>query len=68
MRSSHIEIVLEKVKEQENYLLKTRENLERRNINWLDNRTYNFERAKMIGMLDILDVLKIDRSQFNWIF
>ncbi len=60
--------VFTKVVEQEGYLLKLRESLERRLISVNDNKTWNFERAKMIGMLDVCDVLKIDRSQFNWIF
>ena len=33
-----------------------------------DKETLAYERAKLIGMLDILDALKIDRSEFNWIF
>jgi hypothetical protein len=60
--------ILTKVREQEAFLLKTRENLNKRSINWLENTTYKFERARLIGMLDILDILNIDRSEFNWIF
>jgi len=62
------DILLKKVTEQETVLLKTRENLERRNIKLSDNKTWNYERAKFIGMLDMLDVMGIDRKQFNWIF
>lgn len=29
---------------------------------------FQFERAKLMGMFDILDALKIDRKEFNWIF
>ena len=62
------EILLQKVRQQESYLLKLRESLERRLISINDSKSYQFERAKMIGMMDILDLLKIDRSEFNWIF
>ena len=30
--------------------------------------TWQFERAKQIGYLDILDLAGIDRTEFNWIF
>jgi len=60
--------VIDKVKEQERLLLSMRENIERRGNNPNESPTIRYETAKMIGMLDILDVLKIDRSEFNWIF
>jgi hypothetical protein len=28
----------------------------------------DYERAKLIGMLDLMDALKIDRTAFNWVF
>ncbi len=60
--------ILKAVNEQEQVLLKLRESLERRRITLCDNKSWNFERAKFIGMLDMLDALKIDRSEFSWIF
>ncbi len=27
-----------------------------------------YERAKLIGMIDLLDACKIDKSEFTWIF
>ena len=37
-------------------------------INPNDNSVYQFERAILIGMVKMLDVVGIDRSEFNWIF
>jgi len=33
-----------------------------------DNISYRLERYRLIGMLDMLDVIGVDRSKFNWIF
>ena len=60
--------LLTKIRQHEAYLLNLRDSLERRRINVNNSPTWAFQRAKMIGMLDMLDVLKIDRSEFNWIF
>lgn len=62
------EKILKKLREQEQVLLKLRESLERRLINRNENRTWLHERAKLIGIMDVCDVMGIDRSEFNWIF
>lgn len=62
------EKILKKLREQEQVLLKLRESLERRLINVHQNKTWQYERAKLIGMMDICDVMGIDRKEFNWIF
>ena len=60
--------LLNAVNAQEQVLLNLRNSLQSRRITLSDNKTWNFERAKFIGMLDILDALEIDRSEFSWIF
>jgi hypothetical protein len=63
-----IQKVINTVALQASYLYKTRENLLRFNKSLTESRTYQHERSKMIGMLDILDALEIDRTEYNWIF
>jgi hypothetical protein len=65
---NHIEMLINKAKEQEKYLLSIRDSLIKRRIIPNDNITYRLERYRLIGMLDMLDVLRIDRMEFNWIF
>ena len=65
---NHIEKLINKAKEQEKYLLSIRDSLDKRRIIPNDNITYRLERYRLIGMLDMLDVLRIDRMEFNWIF
>jgi hypothetical protein len=62
------EKILSKVQSQANYLYQLRDRLIIMNINYENNISYRLERYKLIGMLDILDVLGIDRTDFNWIF
>jgi hypothetical protein len=62
------EKILSKVQSQADYLLRLRDRLIILNINYENNISYRLERYKLIGMLDILDVLEIDRNDFNWIF
>ena len=61
-------IIIEQAEKQENLLIACRDSLLKRNKNYNDNRSYEYERAKLIGMIDIMDSLKIDRSKFNWIY
>jgi len=61
-------ILLNKVREQEQFMLKLRDRLLLRDIKLDENKSWLYERAKMIGMIDMLDALSIDRSEFNWIF
>lgn len=66
-----IEKILKIVREQERVVLATRDRIERlRRFDGhiSDNKTFAYERAKLIGMLDILDAMNVDRSEFNWIF
>lgn len=60
--------ILEVANQQEALLLKIREGIEKRGKNPNDSTTYNFERAKLIGIISILDKFKIKRNTFNWIF
>jgi hypothetical protein len=60
--------LIKKAREQEAYVLKLKETLEQMNISLYENKTYQYQRAKLIGMMDMLDVLRVDRSEFNWIF
>jgi hypothetical protein len=62
------EKILSKVQSQADYLLRLRDRLILLNINYENNISYRLERYKLIGMLDILDVIGIDRTDFNWIF
>ena len=62
------EQLLKVVREQESVMLKLRDSLIRRNIPLNDNKSWLYERAKIVGMIDMLDVLSIDRKEFNWIF
>ena len=59
---------LKAAREQERILLATKTRLEARNLRASENSIYQHERAKLIGMLDILDALEINRTEFNWIF
>jgi hypothetical protein len=63
-----IQLISNAVALQADYLYKSRDRLIRFNKNLNDSKTYQHERSKMIGMLDILDVLEIDRTEYNWIF
>jgi hypothetical protein len=60
--------ILQAVRYQEQICLKTRDRLIGLRNNPNDSKAFVYERAKLIGMLDILDLLQIDRSEFNWIF
>ena len=68
MLSIEVRDILKSVREQERILLATKTRLESRNIKCSESAVYQHERSKMIGMLDILDILEINRKEFNWIF
>ena len=53
---------------QESVIISSRDYLLSRNKNPKEDKTYLYERAKLIGIMDIMDCLKIDRTKFNWIF
>jgi hypothetical protein len=59
---------LELLTEQSRFLLNLRESLEKRNIRVSDNSTYTWERAKMIGMLDMARAMDIDIDDFRWVY
>jgi hypothetical protein len=61
-------LLLETTKAQEAVVEKLLEIMDRRNINYKKNDGFNYERAKLVGMMDMLDACKIDRKEFNWIF
>ena len=56
------------LKEQSRFLLNLRESLEKQNIRVSDNRTYQYERAKMIGMLDMARAMDLDINDFKWVY
>ena len=62
--------ILLKVKEQSDYTYKVYERIieMQKKGRLTDNSVYSFERAKLIGMITLLDTMGIDRTQFNWIF
>ena len=53
---------------QEGYLLKIRDRIIARSQNPYENTSFFYERSVLIGMISMLDSLKIDRKEFNWIF
>ena len=55
-------------REQESFLLRLRDSLISRNRDYENNPSWQHERAKLIGMIAILDVLEIDWEEFRWIF
>lgn len=62
------EKLLQAVRAQETVCLNLRESLHRRHRSCGGSQSFQYERAKLIGMLDILDALSIDRTEFKWIF
>ena len=62
------EIIFKTAREKERQLLSLREYAERRNMSTSNNTVYQFDKARLIGVLDIMDSLGLDRSEFNWIF
>jgi hypothetical protein len=59
---------LELLTEQSRFLLNLRESLEKQNIRVSDNRTYQWERAKMIGMLDMARAMDLDIDDYRWVY
>lgn len=62
------EIIINELKSSENFLLSTRERCEKLRKPLNENATFQYERAKFIGMLDLAKKLDIDVSEFNWIY
>jgi hypothetical protein len=60
--------LLETARIQEGYLLKIRDRIIARYDNPNENTNFIYERSVLIGMISMLDALKIDRKEFNWIF
>ena len=56
------------LQEQSRFLLSLRESLEKQNIRVSDNRTYQWERAKMIGRLDMARAIDLDIDDFRWVY
>jgi hypothetical protein len=54
--------------EQSRFLLNLRESLEKQNVRVSDNSTYQWERAKMIGMLDMARAIDLDIDEFRWVY
>jgi len=62
------EKIIKSIKDQERYLLNTRERAQYLRENLHTSKTYQYERAKFIGMLEIAKMAKVDTTEFNWIF
>jgi hypothetical protein len=60
--------LLETARSQEGYLLKIRDRIIARYDNPYENTNFLYERSVLIGMISMLDALRIDRKEFNWIF
>jgi hypothetical protein len=56
------------LQEQSRFLLNLRESLEKQNIRVSNNSTYQWERAKMIGMLDMARAIDLDIDDFRWVY
>ncbi len=56
------------LKSQANFLLSLREKLELRNIRVSGDNTYQWERAKMIGMLDMARTIDVNIDEFRWVY
>lgn len=63
------EKIITKLQQEEHYLIGLRDRCVKFNKSGrsVDNVNVAFQRAKMMGMMDICDIMGIDRSQFNWI-
>lgn len=61
------QIILTQLKQQETYVLNMRNRLVKRGLPQT-NVTLQYERAKMIGMIDIAKSVGIDTTEFNWIY
>ena len=61
------QIILTQLKQQETYVLNIRDRLVKRGLPQT-NATLQYERAKMIGMIDIAKSVGIDTTEFNWIY
>lgn len=59
---------IELLKNQADFLLSLREKLESRNIRVSGDNTYQWERAKMIGMLDMARTIDINIDEFRWVY
>lgn len=56
------------LKNQANFLLSLRDKLEARNIRVSGDNTYQWERAKMIGMLDMARTIDVNIDEFRWVY
>lgn len=62
------EKLIKRAREQESFILRLRDSLISRNRDYKNNPSWQHERAKLIGMIDMLDVLGIDKKEFCWIY
>lgn len=60
--------ITKSLKDQEQYLLNTRERAVRLRENLYNSKTYQYERAKFIGMLEVAKIANVDTTEFSWIF
>ena len=55
-------------REQEAIVIATRDRLEKLRVDRGSSRVYQNERAKLIGMVALLESFEIDLSEFEWIY
>jgi len=61
-------VIFNKVREQEKKMVGLMNSLEKQNRKYTDSRLFNLYVGKMFGMLEILEELKIDSTEFHWIY
>jgi len=59
--------LLATVRTQETFMLSLRGRIISRGTTLESSKSWSLERSKMLGMLDMLDSCKIDRTEFNWV-
>jgi hypothetical protein len=62
------ETLLQKTTEQSDYLYKLAEVLEGRRIKRSESKDFLYHRAKLIGMIDLLQVVGIPVDEFQWVY
>lgn len=56
------------LKTQEDYLEKLMISLDKKKVNYKENKTFLFERAKLIGMMEVSKTIGIDVIEFTWVY
>jgi hypothetical protein len=62
------EKLINAAQEVERYLLALRERLEARNRNVEDSKDFQYNKAKLHGLLVAFECFNLDQSEFSWIY